>query len=162
NGRLDAIQAGLLHTKLTHLAAWNAKRRERAAEYNRLFAAADEVVVPPFEPTWSRAVYHLYVVRTDDRDGMMKQLKKAGIGTGIHYPIPLHLQKAYAGMNYSKGDFPVTEKAAAEIISLPMFPQLTAEQQSRVVEEILAFTSNGARKQAEGEVNMTTTAEITA
>ena len=162
NGRLDAIQAGLLHTKLTHLAAWNAKRRERAAEYNRLFAAADEVVVPPFEPTWSRAVYHLYVVRTEDRDGMMKHLKKTGIGTGIHYPIPLHLQKAYAGMNYSKGDFPVTEKAAAEIISLPMFPQLTAEQQSRVVEEILAFTSNGARKQAEGEVNMTTTAEITA
>ncbi|MGB8579200.1 MAG: DegT/DnrJ/EryC1/StrS family aminotransferase, partial [Candidatus Sulfotelmatobacter sp.] len=121
-----------------------------------------DAVVTPFEPTWSRAVYHLYVVRTGDRDGMMKHLKKAGIGTGIHYPIPLHLQKAYAGMNYSKGDFPVTERAAAEIVSLPMFPQLTAEQQSRVVEEILAFTSNGARKPAEGEVNMTTTAEITA
>jgi dTDP-4-amino-4,6-dideoxygalactose transaminase len=162
NGRLDAIQAGLLHTKLTHLAAWNAKRRERAAEYNRLFAAAEDAVLPPFEPTWSRAVYHLYVVRTDDRDRMMKHLKKAGIGTGIHYPIPLHLQKAYAGMNYRRGDFPVTEKAAAEIVSLPMFPQLTAEQQGRVFEEILAFTSNGARKQAEGEVNMTTTAEITA
>ncbi|MGB7601175.1 MAG: DegT/DnrJ/EryC1/StrS family aminotransferase, partial [Candidatus Sulfotelmatobacter sp.] len=88
---------------------------------------------------WSRAVYHLYVVRTDDRDGMMKHLKKAGIGTGIHYPIPLHLQKAYVGMNYTKGDFPVTEKAAAEIVSLPMFPQLMSEQQARVVDEILSF-----------------------
>ena len=96
NGRLDAIQAGLLHAKLTHLAKWNAQRRERAAEYNRLFAAADDVAVPPFEPSWSRAVYHLYVVRTGDRDGMMKHLMNAGIGTGIHYPIPLHLQKAYA------------------------------------------------------------------
>jgi dTDP-4-amino-4,6-dideoxygalactose transaminase len=86
-------------------------------------------------------------------------LKKTGIGTGIHYPIPLHLQKAYAGMHYSKGDFPVTEKAAAEIVSLPMFPQLTAEQQSRVVEEILAFTSNGARKQAEGEESALTFAQ---
>ncbi len=151
NGRLDAIQAGLLHTKLSHLAKWNAQRRERAAEYNRLFAAAEEVVVPPFEPTWSRAVYHLYVVRTDDRDGLMKHLKKTGVGTGIHYPIPLHLQKAYAGMNYRKGDFPATEKAAAEIVSLPMFPQLTAKQQGRVVEEIMAFASNSSRKHAEGE-----------
>jgi len=162
NGRLDAIQAGLLHTKLTYLAEWNAKRRERAAEYNRLFAAAEEVVVTPFEPSSSRAVYHLYVVRAADRDGMMKHLKNAGIGTGIHYPIPLHLQKAYAGMNYSRGDFPVTEKAATEIVSLPMFPQLTAEQQARVVEEILTFTSNTTLKQAKGEAAVTTTAELTA
>jgi dTDP-4-amino-4,6-dideoxygalactose transaminase len=162
NGRLDAIQAGLLHTKLTHLANWNAKRRERAAEYDRLFAAADEAVVPPFEPTWSRAVYHLYVVRSDDRDGLMKHLKKAGIGTGIHYPIPLHLQKAYAGMNYRKGDFPITEKAAAEIVSLPMFPQLRAEQQARVAEEILTFTSRTVRKQAEGGDSVVASADLTA
>jgi dTDP-4-amino-4,6-dideoxygalactose transaminase len=162
NGRLDAIQAGLLHTKLAHLANWNAKRRERAAEYNRLFAAADDAVVAPFEPTWSRAVYHLYVVQTEDRDGMMKHLKKAGIGSGIHYPIPLHLQKAYAGMGYRKGDFPTTEKAATEIVSLPMFPQLTFEQQARVVEEILAFTSTLPRKQAESEATTTSTAELTA
>jgi dTDP-4-amino-4,6-dideoxygalactose transaminase len=162
NGRLDAIQAGLLHTKLTHLANWNAKRRERAAEYDRLFAAADEAVVPPFEPTWSRAVYHLYVVRSDDRDGLMKHLKKAGIGTGIHYPIPLHLQKAYAGMNYRKGDFPITEKAAAEIVSLPMFPHLRAEQQARVAEEILTFTSRTARKQAEGGDSVVVSADLTA
>jgi dTDP-4-amino-4,6-dideoxygalactose transaminase len=81
----------------------------------------------------------------------MDHLKKVGIGTGIHYPIPLHLQKAYAAMNYRKGDFPMTEKAAAEIVSLPMFPQLTAEQQARVVEEILNFTSMRARKHVETE-----------
>ena len=149
NGRLDAIQAGLLHVKLPHLAKWNAQRRERAAEYNRLFAAADAAVVPPFEPSWSRAVYHLYVVRTDDREGMMDHLKKAGIGTGIHYPIPLHLQKAYASLDYSIGDFPVAEKAAAEIVSLPMFPQLKREQQARVVEEILELHLNVSRKHAE-------------
>jgi dTDP-4-amino-4,6-dideoxygalactose transaminase len=141
NGRLDAIQAGLLHVKLGHLAKWNAQRRERAAEYKRLFDTVDEALVLPYEASWSRAVYHLYVVRTADREGLMDHLKKAGIGTGIHYPIPLHLQKAYAEMNYGKGDFPVAERAAAEIVSLPMFPQLTAEQQARVVEEMLGFIS---------------------
>ena len=95
NGRLDAIQAGLLHVKLAHLPKWTAQRRERAAEYNRLLESADTAVVAPYEPSWSRAVYHLYVVRTADREGLMDHLKKAGIGTGIHYPIPLHLQKAY-------------------------------------------------------------------
>ena len=139
NGRLDAIQAGLLHAKLSHLAKWNAQRRERAAEYHRLLTPAECGVNPPYEPSWSKAVYHLYVVRTPDREGLMNHLKKAGIGTGIHYPIPLHLQKAYAAMNYSRGDFPVTEKAAAEILSLPMFPQLTPEQQARVVKEISRF-----------------------
>ena len=161
NGRLDALQAGLLHAKLAHLAKWNAQRRERAAEYSRLFAAADEVVAP-FEPSWSRAVYHLYVIRAEDRDGMMNQLKKAGIGTGIHYPIPLHLQKAYAAMNYRPGDFPVTEKAAAEIVSLPMFPQLTALQQARVVEEVVSFASRFTRKNAEADVTSLAAANRTA
>jgi len=139
NGRLDSLQAGLLHAKLAHLAKWNAQRRERAAEYNRLFAGADEAVAPPFEPSWSRAVYHLYVIRTEDREGMGTHLKTAGIGSGIHYPIPLHLQKAYSSMGYKAGDFPACEKAAAEIISLPMFPQLTAQQQARVVDEVVRF-----------------------
>jgi dTDP-4-amino-4,6-dideoxygalactose transaminase len=141
NGRLDAIQAGLLHVKLGHLAKWNAQRRERAAEYKRLLESADTALVLPYEPSWSSAIYHLYVVRTTDRESLMDHLKKAGIGTGIHYPIPLHLQKAYASMNYKPGDFPITEKAAAEIVSLPMFPQLTGEQQARVVEQILNFVS---------------------
>jgi dTDP-4-amino-4,6-dideoxygalactose transaminase len=151
NGRLDAIQAGLLHAKLAHLAKWNSQRRERAAEYNRLFAEVGEVVTP-FEPSWSRAVYHLYVIRTADREGMMTYLKKAGIGTGIHYPIPLHLQRAYASLHYRVGDFPVAEKAAAEIVSLPMFPHLTAAQQARVVDEILSFASSSTRRPAEAEV----------
>jgi dTDP-4-amino-4,6-dideoxygalactose transaminase len=162
NGRLDALQAGLLHAKLNHLAKWNAQRRERAAEYHRLFAAAEEVLAPPFEPSWSRAVYHLYVIRTDDRDGMMDQLKKVGIGAGIHYPIPLHLQKAYASLKYRKGDFPVAERAAAEIVSLPMFPHLTAEQQARVVDEVFAFTTKLTRKHPEGEVSSMAAADGTA
>jgi dTDP-4-amino-4,6-dideoxygalactose transaminase len=146
NGRLDALQAGLLHVKLGHLAKWNAQRRERAAEYRQLLESAEIAVVTPFEPSWSRAVYHLYVVRSDEREGLMDHLKKAGIGTGIHYPIPLHLQKAYESLNYSVGDFPVSEKAAAEIVSLPMFPQLTPQQQAQVVDEIVAFTSITAHK----------------
>jgi len=162
NGRLDAIQAGLLHAKLAHLAKWNAQRRERAAEYHRLFAGTDEAVVLPFEPSWSRAVHHLYVIRADDRDGLMNHLKKVGIGSGIHYPIPLHLQKAYAALKYRQGDFPAAEKAAAEIVSLPMFPQLTAEQQARVVEEIVSFTSQFGRKHAEADGTSRAAADQTA
>jgi dTDP-4-amino-4,6-dideoxygalactose transaminase len=142
NGRLDALQAGLLCAKLAHLAKWNGQRRERAAEYNRLFDGASETLVPPFEPSWSRGVYHLYVVRTADREGMMNHLRKAAIGTGIHYPIPLHLQKAYSSMGYEAEDFPVCEKIAAEIVSLPMFPQLTADQQARVVREVVQFAKS--------------------
>jgi dTDP-4-amino-4,6-dideoxygalactose transaminase len=136
NGRLDAIQAGILHAKLAHLAKWNFQRRDHAAKYEELFQGADCGVNPPYEPSWSKAVYHLYVVRVENREELMEQLKKAGIGTAIHYPIPLHLQKAYASLNYREGDFPVAERVSAEILSLPMFPQLTVEQQVRVVEEI--------------------------
>ena len=117
---------------------------------------------PPYEPSWSRAVYHLYVVRAEDREGLMDHLKKAGIGTGIHYPIPLHLQKAYASLQYCLGDFPVTEKAAAEIVSLPMFPQLTGEQQARVVDRDPRFTSSSNRKPAEAEASSLAAADRTA
>jgi dTDP-4-amino-4,6-dideoxygalactose transaminase len=144
NGRLDSLQAGLLHVKLAHLANWNEKRRERAADYDRMLEAVDGRVVAPFEPAWSKAVYHLYVVRSNDREGLMAHLKQQGIGTGIHYPIPLHLQNAYRWMNYQLGDFPVTERISAEIVSLPMFPQLAGEQQERVVEGILQFTQSSA------------------
>jgi dTDP-4-amino-4,6-dideoxygalactose transaminase len=145
NGRLDALQAGMLHVKLAHLGKWNAQRRERAAEYKRLMSASHDAVTPPYEPSWSRAVYHLYVIRTDDRKGMMAHLNAAGIGTGIHYPVPLHLQKAYSSLNYQRGDFPVVEKISDEIVSLPMFPQLTAQQQAQVVEEIVRFTRVATR-----------------
>jgi dTDP-4-amino-4,6-dideoxygalactose transaminase len=138
NGRLDSIQCAFLHVKLPHLEGWNAQRREKAAEYNRLLADETGVVLP-HEPEGSRGVYHLYVVRTAERDSLMEHLKQAGIGTGIHYPIPLHRQKAYAAMGYAEGAFKVTERAAAEIVSLPMYPQLTAAQQARVAAEVRAF-----------------------
>jgi dTDP-4-amino-4,6-dideoxygalactose transaminase len=140
NGRLDAIQAAIMRAKLDRLAAWNFQRRDRAAEYRRLFNAADCGVNPPYEPSWSKSVYHLYVIRVEDRQALMEQLRRAGIGTGIHYPIPLHLQKAYVFLNYCEGDFPITERTAAEILSLPMFPQLTPAQQARVTEEVARFS----------------------
>jgi dTDP-4-amino-4,6-dideoxygalactose transaminase len=143
NGRLDAIQAGLLTAKLAYLPQWNAQRRERAAEYNRLLADNEAAVICPYEPSWSHSVYHLYVIRTENRDEMIGRLKSAGIGTGIHYPIPLHMQKAYSWLHYTPADFPVARCIAAEIVSLPMFPQLTAKQQERVAEEIVNFTGRG-------------------
>jgi dTDP-4-amino-4,6-dideoxygalactose transaminase len=142
NGRLDAIQAGILHVKLKHLAEWNDQRRARAAEYKKLLEAAGNPVNPPYEPAWSRAVYHLYVVRTEDRDGLMAFLKERGIGTGIHYPIPLHLQKAYTYKGHQQGDFPICEKIARGIVSLPMFPQLKSDQQQKVVEATAEFVES--------------------
>jgi dTDP-4-amino-4,6-dideoxygalactose transaminase len=158
NGRVDAIQAGLLHVKLAHLEKWNRQRRDRAAEYNRLLGT-NEALTLPHEPNWSRAVYHLYVIRTKDRDGMMNHLKNVGIGTGIHYPVPLHLQKAYVSLNYCPEDFPVTRSVANEIVSLPMFPQLTVDQQIRVAEEICIFTSKTPLRWTENEENLVTAAE---
>jgi dTDP-4-amino-4,6-dideoxygalactose transaminase/acetyltransferase-like isoleucine patch superfamily enzyme len=143
NGRLDALQAGILHAKLPHLDKWNDRRREHAVEYNRLLADVADAVLP-YEPAWSRAVYHLYVIRTARRDELTETLKQAHIGTGIHYPIPLHLQKAYSSLNYHAGDFPVAERVAREIVSLPMFPQLTPAQQVRVANEVMAFVGKAA------------------
>jgi dTDP-4-amino-4,6-dideoxygalactose transaminase len=133
NGRLDAIQAGILTVKLSHLPEWTERRREAAARYRELFTQATAGELAPFEPAGARAVYHLYVVRLPDREGLMRHLAEAGIGTGIHYPVPLHLQNAYAALGYRSGDFPVAERVSAELVSLPMFPQLTPEQQSAVV-----------------------------
>jgi dTDP-4-amino-4,6-dideoxygalactose transaminase len=160
NGRLDAIQAGLLHTKLGHLAKWNDQRRGCAAEYNRLLGD-NEAVTLPYEPSWSRSVYHLYVVRSRDRDNLMDHLKDAGIATGIHYPIPLHLQRAYRSLQYSPDDLPVATRMAGEIVSLPMFPQLATDQQERVAQEIRAFTSKTISKQVAAD-SVLTPAELTA
>jgi dTDP-4-amino-4,6-dideoxygalactose transaminase len=147
NGRLDAIQAGFLSVKLRHLGEWNKRRRERAHYYNYLFKEFDGVAMP-VEPEWTKPVYHLYVVRVAHRDELRKHLEAKGIGTGIHYPVPLHLQKAYAGLGLNEGDFPVSEMLAKEIVSLPMFPNITEEQQNRVVESIADFIElqkNGTR-----------------
>jgi dTDP-4-amino-4,6-dideoxygalactose transaminase len=135
NGRLDSLQAGILSVKLKHLANWNKSRREHARKYNELFAAAGEAsIITPFEPSSSKAIFHLYVVQVENREALQSALLKENIQTGIHYPIPLHLQKAYAAMGYRNGDFPVCEKAAERIVSLPMFPTLSAQDLSRVVE----------------------------
>jgi dTDP-4-amino-4,6-dideoxygalactose transaminase len=139
NGRLDAIQAGFLRVKLNHLASWNEQRRACAKRYHELFASQLADVTPPYEPGWTKPVYHLYVVRSQKRDSLQRHLAEANIGTGIHYPIPLHLQKAYRGLGYREGDFPVAEKAAGEILSLPMYPGLQPEQQKRVAKGVAAF-----------------------
>jgi dTDP-4-amino-4,6-dideoxygalactose transaminase len=141
NGRLDAIQAGILRVKLAHLPAWTALRRAAASRYHELFREPAGKVTTPVEPAWSKAVYHLYVVRTQERDELMKQLGSMGIGTGIHYPIPLHLQNAYRGLGYRENDFPTTEKAATEIISLPMYPHIQGDQQYRVAQELMTLAS---------------------
>ncbi|MGB2677969.1 MAG: DegT/DnrJ/EryC1/StrS family aminotransferase [Candidatus Acidiferrum sp.] len=133
NGRLDSIQAGWLSVKLRHLANWNEARRALAHRYHELFADAKEAIVAPVEAPWTKGVYHLYVVRVQDREALQGALAEVGIGTGIHYPIPLHLQKAYQHLGYKNGDFPITERVAAEIVSLPMFPQLQLDQQREVV-----------------------------
>jgi len=139
NGRLDAIQAGILSVKLRHLPKWNQQRREAAARYRKLLAEAGVGDLAPFEPDWARAVYHLYVIRVNDRDGIIRYLAAAKIGTGIHYPVPLHLQKAYAHLNHKVGDFPVAERAALQALSVPMFPSIAPVQQSAIVERILEY-----------------------
>jgi dTDP-4-amino-4,6-dideoxygalactose transaminase len=139
NGRLDSIQAGWLTVKLRHLAKWNEARRKRAHYYHELFGEARDCVIVPREAAWTKGVYHLYVVRVQDRERLQASLAEAGIGTAIHYPIPLHRQKAYQGLGFEKGTFPVTERVAAEIVSLPMFPQLQHSQQREVVCRMMEF-----------------------
>lgn len=141
NGRLDAIQAGILRVKLGQLDKWNEQRRACAARYQELLVSANEGIILPYEPTGSKAVYHLFVIRVQDRIQLQKHLGEAKIGTAIHYPIPLHQQKAYAHLNFAEGSFPVTEKVAKEILSLPMFPGLTESQQGSVAKQVLDFVA---------------------
>jgi dTDP-4-amino-4,6-dideoxygalactose transaminase len=141
NGRLDSIQAGWLSVKLKHLKNWNDSRRSLAHKYHELLKEAKSAVTIPVEAPWTKGVYHLYVVRVSDREALQAHLAEAGIGSGIHYPIPLHLQKAYEHLNYKKGDFPVTERVAAEIVSLPMFPQLKHEQLNEVAAKVKEFAA---------------------
>jgi len=136
NGRLDAIQAGILTAKLQRLAEWNQKRRSIARRYGELLRSQVERMILPYESSLQRAVFHLYVVRVKNRDRLQAHLARANITTQVHYPIPLHLQPAYATLGHKIGDFPVTEKAAAEILSLPMYPQLEAWQQREVTQEV--------------------------
>jgi len=152
NGRLDAIQAGILRIKLRRLPEWNSTRREAAGRYRELFGTGDPAVVLPYEPEWARAIYHLFVVQVEGRDELINILSAAGVSTGIHYPIPLHLQNAYRHLGHAPGDFPVAERAASEILSLPMFPGITREMQTAVAEElrkaVLELAEGGRRKAA--------------
>jgi dTDP-4-amino-4,6-dideoxygalactose transaminase len=155
NGRLDAIQAGILQVKLRRLAEWNESRREAASRYRELFAAAGREDLAPHEPEWATGVYHLFVIRVEDRAALMKYLGEQGIGTGIHYPVPLHLQNAYKGLTYEAGDFPGAESVAAEIVSLPMFPSLRPDQQDRVVREVVSFVSPADVEESVGGMHRT-------
>ncbi len=138
NGRLHAIQAAVLRIKLPHLEHWIEGRRRAAAWYREALGDLPEVELPA-EAGEVRHVYHLYVIRTDHRDALQAHLRQQGIGTGLHYPVPLHLQEAYAGMGLGPGAFPVAEDAAARGLSLPMFPELTRSQVERVATAIRAF-----------------------
>jgi dTDP-4-amino-4,6-dideoxygalactose transaminase len=139
NGRLDSIQAAILQLKLGHLAEWNHRRREAARRYRELLAPMEEVLTLPFEPSWSRPIYHLFVVLTPERDKLIEHLGAAGIGTGIHYPVPVHLQAPYRALGYKEGDYPVSERIASQGLSLPMFPQLDANQQEQVAKSLKSF-----------------------
>ena len=141
NGRLDAIQAGVLRIKLKRLDAWNKARRQNAAYYSELLSDIPSVTVPVIAD-FAVSVFHLYVILVDDRTGLQQFLSERGIATGLHYPIPLHLQKAYERLGYRKGDLPVTENAAERLLSLPMYPELTREQIEYVVESIQEFMNN--------------------
>lgn len=148
NGRLDALQAGFLRIKLRRLGAWNESRRAAATRYRDLFCELDAGDLIPFEPEWATGVYHLYVIRVQDRAGLMRHLAEQNIGTGIHYPVPLHLQNAYKSLELKAGDFPVSEAVAAEIVSLPMFPGLRLDQQERIVHEVIRFLGGDREKNA--------------
>jgi dTDP-4-amino-4,6-dideoxygalactose transaminase len=130
--RLHNLQAALLLLKLPHLAAWNEARRAAARDYDTLVAGTPRVTVTDFGEC-VEAVHHLYVVMVEDRDGVRRRLGEQGVESGIHYPVPLHLQPAYAKLGHTQGDFPVAESRAARILSLPMFPEITRAQRAYVV-----------------------------
>jgi len=141
NSRMDAIQAAVLEVKLAHLERWTEARRRCAAVYDEFFAAArlGDVLGLPVVAPGARHIFHQYVVRAQRRDELRSHLAAAGIGTEVYYPIPLHLQECFADLGYRRGDLPEAERAADEVIALPMFPELRREQQARVVDAIRRF-----------------------
>jgi dTDP-4-amino-4,6-dideoxygalactose transaminase len=133
NSRLDTVQAAVLRVKLPHLEGWNAARRRHAARYS---ARLPKSVHTPSETAKAEHIYHLYVIETADRDRLQQRLRERQIDTGIHYPVPTHLQEACASLGYKAGDFPLTEAASSRILSLPMYPELAEEQIDYVVEAV--------------------------
>jgi dTDP-4-amino-4,6-dideoxygalactose transaminase len=142
NCRMDGIQAAVLSVKLRHLESGNSLRRAHALEYNRAFDGVDGVVTP-LEAPYARHVYHIYAIRVQERDEVMWLLKEKGIQCGVHYPVPVHLQKAYRSLGYEAGALPTSEQTALEFISLPMFPELTEEQIGMVGLSVREAVANG-------------------
>jgi len=138
NSRLDEIQAAILRVKLRHLSNWQRARQFHAAEYNRLLSQIPGVM-PPLEPQGYEHVYHQYTIRIEYRDALQKFLSERQIGSTIYYPYPLHLQPLYSSLGHKPGDFPHAERAAQEVLSLPMYPELRNEQIARVVNAIAEF-----------------------
>lgn len=134
--RLDALQAAVLRVKLKHLEQWNAKRFQHAARYTERLQKHISAV--PVVPAWAEPVWHIYAIQVENRDELQGTLKSAGIATGVHYPIPLHLQPAYRHLSYRPGDFPNAEFAAHRLMSLPIFPELEVKQIDAVVDQIAA------------------------
>lgn len=137
NFRMEGLQGGFLAVKLPHLDQGNESRRKAATAYNRLLA--DSGVTTPAVMPEARHIYHLYVVQSDDREGLKQHLSEQGVESGLHYPVPLHLQQAYAKLGYKEGDFPVAESLAKRILSLPMFPNITQEQIEYVCSAVAEF-----------------------
>lgn len=146
NSRLDALQAAILRVRLRHLEGWNEERRIVAGRYMMLFGEKGllDFITPPAELPGGRHVYHQYVVRAKRRDELMKYLAERGITTRVYYPLPLHLQHCFANLGYKKGDFPVAEALADDVLALPMFPELLPEEQERIVSEIAGFYAKHA------------------
>jgi dTDP-4-amino-4,6-dideoxygalactose transaminase len=132
---MDGFQGAVLSVKLKHLSAWNDARRKNARLYNELLADIDDVLMP-VEADYARHVYHVYAIRAPNRDELISALTREDISCGIHYPVPVHLQEAYAQLGHGRNSFPVAEKCADEFVSLPMFPELSEEQIEYAVREI--------------------------
>ena len=141
NSRLDEIQAAILRVKLRHLPEWERARREHASEYSKLLSGVPSIQTPQI-PAGQEHVFHQYTIRAQRRDELQKFLIDRRIGNAVYYPVPLHLQAIYASLGHKPGDFPESERAAAEVVSLPMFPELTSEEIQRVAESIAEFYRN--------------------
>ena len=147
NGRLDAVQAGLLSVKLKRLARWNDQRRRLAASYDAAFAASTAVRPVKVQP-WNASSCHLYVVRSARRDGLQAFLQKRGVATGIHYPVPLHRQPCYRRLGLASGAFPNAERWCAEVLSLPLFPEMETAQVNQVIAALQAFQQGEVLRKA--------------
>jgi dTDP-4-amino-4,6-dideoxygalactose transaminase len=139
NARMDGIQGAVLSVKLKHLESWNEARRKNAHLYNELLSNVDGVITP-VEADYAKHVYHIYAIRVQNRDTLIKKLTEKNIACGIHYPVPIHLQEAYSFLGYGKSSFPIAEKCAEEFVSLPMFPELTSKQIEYVSDNVKAAT----------------------